>query len=128
MSRIATNAGFTEMLDFVTKSLIMVGAGDDTSAEAIGRRLKALRLGYGLTQEALTALLGYVSKRGATWNRFETGAQRFTMDGYERLLTRFPVPYSWVFHGQMGDLSSVMRDRITAGMRKIEKRERTKDG
>lgn len=95
-------------------------AKDETSPKAIGRRLKALRLGYGFTQQAMGALLGYKSPRGQAWQNFESGTKRLTLDGFDRLQRKFPVPYRWVYYGDPGECTPFLLERIREGERRLE--------
>lgn len=95
-------------------------AKDDTSPKAIGRRLKVLRLGYGLTQQAISTLLGYKSPRGQAWQNFEGGAKRLTLDGFDRLQRKFPAPYRWVYYGDPGECTPFFLERIREGTRRME--------
>lgn len=94
---------------------------DETSPKAIGRRLKALRLGYGLTQQAMGVLLGYKSPRGQAWQHFEIGDKKLTIDGFDRLQRRFSVPYRWVYYGEIGDCPPLLLERICEGTRMLFK-------
>lgn len=94
-------------------------ARDEASPRAVGRRLKTLRLGYGLTQQAMGAILGYKSPRGQAWQHFESGTKLLTRDGFDRLQRKFPVPYRWVYYGELGDCSPLLIERIREGERRL---------
>lgn len=85
------------------------------TAEDVGRRLKELRLGLKLSQQAMTRVLGYTSPRGQTWNNFETGGKMLTMDAYNRIRKQWGVPFTWVFLGKNSDLTDDMRRVIARG-------------
>jgi transcriptional regulator with XRE-family HTH domain len=66
---------------------------DDIS---IGKRLKALRCALGLSQVELCAQCGIP---GPSWNAYERGKKRISVESLYDLTEAFDVTYSWVYVG-----------------------------
>ena len=62
----------------------------------IGRNLRALRLRYGLSQEALGELLGVTFQQV---QKYENGANRLPVEKLYRLHRHFRVPCEYFFAG-----------------------------
>lgn len=101
---------------------------DLTSAPAVGRRLKALRFGYGFTQQYISTLLGYSSPRGQAWQHFEVGNKILTLDAFARMRKLWPfLSYEWVYEGRgFEDLPGHLRQRIKEGEKKLQGRARVR--
>ena len=82
---------------------------DPRSPEAVGSRLKAYRLGLGLTQAEMVRRLGS-RNRGQTWANYEAG-QIPSRDMVFRIARVFSLDVLWIYQGS-GDRLTREQDRI----------------
>ena len=72
----------------------------NSSKEAIGRRLKALRVALGATQGHMARLAGYAGPNG--WNQVENGVNRIPIHHAQELCKHTRVDMNWIFQGDEG--------------------------
>ena len=78
----------------------------DSSYEAIGQRMKRLRLAVGLTQKQMAKVLG-ISRPAIT--RQESGEDRISVDHAMIVKEQFSVGLEWIYLGITDDLSREAR-------------------
>jgi transcriptional regulator with XRE-family HTH domain len=98
-------------------------APDPTSKEAIGARLKALRLALGNTQGEMARLAGYAAANG--WNQVENGINKIPTKHAQELCKHTRVDLNWIFQGVEG---GVGRDLALKIRQIIEDLDKAKDG
>lgn len=81
----------------------------DNSYQAIGKRLRQLRLAFGKTQEELAAIIG-VSP--GMISKCEKGESRLSADHMLKLLVAYDVPLEWLYLGWGRHLSRELRDKL----------------
>lgn len=93
---------------------------DPTSLDAIGRRLRLLRLAYNMNQRSWAALIEVEPPR---WNNYERGRKRIVVDLAMDLRKRFGVPLDWVYAGEESSLSVDLAKRLRAAQDRDEEDE-----
>ena len=82
---------------------------DETSDEAVGKRLKLLRLAFGKTQEEIANIVGV---SGGMISRCERGNSRLSVDHMIKLLIEFDAPLDWLYLGWKRHLSNELRRKL----------------
>lgn len=89
----------------------------DNSYEAIGKRLKLLRLAFGKTQQDMGKIvnvsLGMIS-------RCESGSARLSADHMLKILVEFDAPLEWLYLGWKRHLSPELRRKLDQVSRDID--------
>ena len=93
------------------------------SKEAIGQRLKALRLALGNTQGEMARLSGYAGANG--WNQVENGINKIPTKHAQELCKHTRVDLNWIFQGVEG---GVGRDLALKIRQILEDLDRISDG
>lgn len=84
---------------------------DLESQEAIGRRLKALRLALDKTQLEMAALLGSATS-GQIWGNYETAERRISLDQAKTLVKLLNISLDWIYLGRLNYLPIDLADKI----------------
>lgn len=82
---------------------------DETSDEAVGKRLRLLRLAFGKTQDEIAKIVG-VSY--SMISRCENGNSRLSVDHMIKLLIEFDAPLDWLYLGWKRHLSNELRRKL----------------
>lgn len=85
-------------------------AKDQTTAAAIGARLKIARQALGYTQATMAKLMGSATA-GQAWENYEAGRRRISMD-HALALCVLGLSLDWIYRGVMDGLSTELRQRI----------------
>ena len=84
---------------------------------SIARRLKALRISTGLSQEAFAAKVGLGYKQ---WGNFEAATGRIGLDAALVLQRELKVPLDWIYLGEEAWLPSGLRDKIREASAEVD--------
>ena len=77
--------------------------------EAVGNRLKLLRLAFGKTQEELAKIIGVTT---GMISRCESGSARLSADHMLILVAEYDVPMEWLYLGSTRYLSLELRHKL----------------
>jgi len=77
--------------------------------EAVGNRLKLLRLAFGKTQEELAKIIGVSI---GMISRCESGSARLSADHMLILVAEYDVPMEWLYLGSTRWLSRELRHKL----------------
>jgi len=97
------------------KTLVMpkIKKGDrrssDNSDEAIGKRLKLLRLAFGKTQRDIAKVCGVTHN---FISACEAGRDRLAPERLYKLLVEFDAPLEWLYFGWKRHLSNELRHKL----------------
>ncbi|WP_118138626.1 helix-turn-helix domain-containing protein [Oceanicella sp. SM1341] len=69
----------------------------------IGKRLMAVRNHFGLEQSQMATALGV---SGSTYNNWETGLSRLSLDGAKRLREKYSVSLDYIYFGDISALAT----------------------
>jgi transcriptional regulator with XRE-family HTH domain len=75
----------------------------------IGARLALVRAAYGLTQAEIAELAG-VSL--TTWNGWETGYSRLSLDGARQIRRRLSISLDYLFEGDLATIPASLASKL----------------
>jgi transcriptional regulator with XRE-family HTH domain len=81
----------------------------DNSYQAVGKRMKALRLAFGKTQTEIAAIVGVST---GMISNCENGGARLSADHMIKLLIEFDAPLDWLYLGWKRHLSNELRRKL----------------
>ena len=89
---------------------------DPTSIEEIARRLRITRKALGYTQAQMGQLAG-ASAPSQTWQNYEAGIRRISIDNALALCAATGLTLEWIYQGNMLMLPAEMAKQIQVQMR-----------
>ena len=81
----------------------------DNSDQAIGKRLRLLRLAFGKTQREMAKVVGVTHN---FISACEAGRDRMSPERLYKLLVEFDAPLEWVYFGWKRHLSNELRHKL----------------
>ena len=83
---------------------------DPTNVQAIAKRLITIRNQYGPTQAAFCRLVEIAPN---TWNQYEKGESRISLDFALRLSAKLQISLDWIYKGDAAGLPFQIAQRLT---------------
>jgi transcriptional regulator with XRE-family HTH domain len=81
------------------------------SKEDIGYRLKLTRLALGYSQALICKIVNIAT---TTWNNYEKGIRRPSVDEVLKMVSRLHLPIAWVYDGDTSQVSAELLEKIYA--------------
>lgn len=89
---------------------------DPFSTAEIAKRLRIAREALGLSQPAISLLVG-LADRGTAWSNYERAFRRIPSDVANRVHTRTGITLNWIYRGDMSDMSEETAAKISRQIR-----------